>query len=108
MYSMYLCLYFSTDSLELVGEQEFHLKIFKEISVTESFMHLGDNERGCQDVEVQRNCTVQKYVQTKSKCGCVPLHLNLDDEDSICYLEKETRCSHQILNGSFQNCMRLR
>ena len=94
------------DSLELVGEQGFHLKIFKEISVTESFMQLGDKVRGCQDVEIQRNCTFEKYFQTKSKCGCVPLSLSLDDEVSICKWPTETNCSQNILNGTFPNCMR--
>ena len=96
------------DSLELVGEQGFHLKIFKEISVTESFMQLGDNVRGCQDVEMQRNCTIQKYVQTKTKCGCVPLSLSLYDDDSICIQPKQTSCSQNILNETFPNCIILR
>ena len=94
--------------MELVGEQGFNLKIFKEIVVTESFMNLDDNVRGCQDVEVLSTCTVKKYVQTKSKCGCVPLSLSLDDEDSICKLPKETSCSKDILNETSPNCMTLR
>ena len=64
---------------------------------------LDENVRRCQDVEVQRNCTVQKYVQTKTKCGCVPLSMNLDDEDSICKWPKETICTKNILNETFLN-----
>ena len=89
----------------LVGDGEFALKIFKEISVTDSFMGLSDNDRGCQNVEVQKNCTVQKYVQTKSKCDCLPLHLALNDQDSVCKGPKETKCYQQILNGTFPNCL---
>ena len=94
--------------MELVGDFEFALKIFKEISVTESFMGLGDNDRGCQSVEVQKNCTLQKYVQTKSNCECLPLHLALNDQDSVCKGPRETKCYQQILNGTFPNCRRSR
>ena len=89
----------------LVGEQEFALKIFKEISVTESFMGLSDNDRGCQNVEAQKNCTVQKYIAIKSNCKCLPLHLTLNYQDSVCKGPKETKCYKQILNGTFPNCM---
>ena len=71
-------------------------------------MKLGDNVRGCQDVEVTRNCTVQKYVQTITKCGCVPLGMNLDYEDTICKWPKETSCTQNILNETVPNCMKLR
>ena len=92
----------------LVGEQEFALKIFKEISVTESFLGLSDNDKGCRNVEVQKNCTVQKYIQTKSNCECFPLHLTLNDKDLVCKGPKETKCYQQILNGTLPNCMRWR
>ena len=99
---------FFKDALELVGERGFNLKIFKEISVTESFMKLDDNVRGCQDVEFLSTCLVKKYVQMKSKCGCVPLSLSFDDEVSKCKWPKETSCTKNILNETFPNCMILR
>ena len=96
---------FFLDSLKLTGEFEFALKIFKEISVTESFMGLSDNDRGCQSVEIQKNCTLQKYFQTKSKCKCLPLNLILNDQDSVCKEPRETKCYQQILNEPFPNCI---
>ena len=92
----------------LVGEFEFALKIFKEISVTESFMGLSDNDRGCHSVEIQKNCTLQKYVQTKSNCKCLPLHLALNDEGSVCKGPIETKCYQQMLNESFPDCWKSR
>ena len=92
----------------LVGEFEFALKIFKEISVTESFMGLSDNDRGCQSVEVQKNCTLQKYFQTKSNCKCLPLHLALNDQSSVCKGPNETKCYQQMLNQTFPDCRRSR
>ena len=89
----------------MVGEFEFALKIFKEISVSESFMGLSDNDRGCQSVEIQKNCLLQRYAQTKSKCKCVPLHLAFNDQDSVCKEPKDIICYQQIPNGTFQKCI---
>ena len=97
---------FFLDSLKLTGEFEFALKIFKEISVTESFLGLSDDDRGCQSVEIQKNCTLQRYVQTKTKCKCLPLNLiNNYQEDSVCKEPRETKCYQQVLNGTFPNCI---
>ena len=55
----------NTKSLEQVilhGEGEFNLDAIKEIQVTQSFLGLEPNVRGCQSREPFYNCTTRHYI----------------------------------------------
>ena len=44
--------------------------------VTESYLGLDQEERGCQNEETLDNCTSRQYYDTiLVKCGCLPLHI---------------------------------
>ena len=44
--------------------------------VTESYLGLDQEERGCQNEETLDNCTSRQYYDTiLEKCGCLPLNI---------------------------------
>ena len=64
--------------MTLTGEGEYNLNSFKQIEVTESYMGLSQDVRGCQNVENFADCTTRNYIEdTRNKCGCLPLSINL-------------------------------
>ena len=59
-----------------MGEGEYNLNDLKEIMVTESYLGLDQEERGCQNEETLDNCTSRQYHNTiLEKCGCLPLNI---------------------------------
>ena len=59
-----------------MGEGEYNLNDLKEIMVTESYLGLDQEERGCQNEETLDNCTSRQYYDTiLEKCGCLPLNM---------------------------------
>ena len=68
------------DPVTLSGEGEYNLDILKEIAVTDSFLGLSEDLRGCKlsmDYDYD-NCTTEAYLeQIKLECGCLPFSLNL-------------------------------
>ena len=66
------------EQLKLQLEKKYHLNVIKEISVTDSFLTLDKDIRGCQ-VESFDDCTTEKYIDTlRNKCQCWPFQLGLD------------------------------
>ena len=71
---------------------EHHLNIIKEITVTESFLSLDKDTRGCQE-ESYDDCTTRKYINALIlKCQCLPFKLRLTEE--VC----STFSKYQIKN----------
>ena len=63
-----------------MGEGKYNLNALKEIDVTESYLGLDQDVRGCQNKESFHNCTTRKYIDTlRDKCGCIPLNIRLSD-----------------------------
>ena len=63
-----------------MGEGKYNLNALKEIDVTESYLGLDQDVRGCQNKESYHNCTTRKYIDTLlDKCGCIPLTIKLSD-----------------------------
>ena len=61
---------------------EYSLNVIKEISVTDSFLSLGENIKGCQEKSYD-DCTTKKYTDTLTdKCQCLPFQLRLNEEVS--------------------------
>ena len=54
---------------------EHYLNVIKEISVTDSFLSMDKNERGCQE-ESFDECTTRKYLKAlRNKCQCLPFQM---------------------------------
>ena len=69
------------EPLFLYGEGEYNLDAIKEVSVTDSFMTLGQEDRKCQDKEIYTECTTKLLKDAiMEKCGCIPFKLNLFKE----------------------------
>ena len=64
--------------MEFVGEGEYNLNDLKEIIVTDSYLGMDENVRGCQNVEPLKNCTTRLYMNTLLRdCGCLPFNIRL-------------------------------
>ena len=71
---------FLADPVTLVGEGQYNLNILKQIDVTDSYLGLDQNVRGCQNYEPYDNCTTRNYIENlREKCGCLPLAIRLTD-----------------------------
>ena len=64
----------------LIGEGLYNLNSLKEIQVTDSYLELDEDVRGCQTTEPYYNCTTRIHLDNiVKKCGCLPLPLaNID------------------------------
>ena len=59
-----------------------YLNVIKEISVTDSFLSLDKDTRGCQE-ESYDKCTTKKYKNDLiNNCQCLPFRLRLTEEVS--------------------------
>ena len=70
----------------LSGEGEYSLNILKEITVTDSFLYLDENIRGCQNVETFDKCTKRYFLNSlREICGCIPEAINpLNQVNKFC------------------------
>ena len=69
---------FAGDSPE--GAYEYNLDALTKVEVTDAFMGLDQDDRGCQPDPLY-NCTTRKYLDALvDKCGCLPLSIRLDKE----------------------------
>ena len=60
----------------MLGEGEFNLNILKKAEVTDSFMGLDEDVRGCQNEENYDDCTTNNYIEDmRQQCGCLPLSI---------------------------------
>ena len=71
------------EPVQLTGDGEYNLNNLKVITVTDSFLGLDENNRGCQDKKAF-NCSTQKHIDTfLDKCGCLPLNMKLSDKVGV-------------------------
>ena len=98
---------------------EFEIKLFKEIQVTESFLGINENVRGCQEREMYDDCINHSYYEYKNSCGCLPLSLKINKnvflksffcfqlnhylQDSMCTQSSEDKC---LFEKNFTECKR--
>ena len=69
------------ESVVLVGEGEYNLNVVKEIEVTDSYMGLDQDVRGCQIKEPYDDCTTKIYMDTTiGKCGCLPFNIRKSNQ----------------------------
>ena len=62
--------------MKLRGEGEYNLNALKKIKVTDSYLDLNQDVRGCQNNVDILNCTTRNYIDTHlRKCGCLPFNL---------------------------------
>ena len=62
--------------MKLIGEGKYNLNAIKEIKVTESYLGLDIEDRGCQNEEAVEECTTRQYIETLlHKCTCLPLKI---------------------------------
>ena len=65
----------------LVGEGEYNLNVVKEIEVTDSYMGLDQDVRGCQNKEPYDDCTTKIYMDTIiGECGCLPFNIRVSNQ----------------------------
>ena len=65
-----------TEPLKLIGEGEYNLNALTEIEVTDSYLGIDQDIRGCQNEEPYLNCTTKHYVNNVLlECGCIPLNI---------------------------------
>ena len=70
------------DEVTLEGEGEYNLNVLKEIVVTDSYMRLDEDIRGCQNEEAFYDCTTRLINETILKqCGCISTINHLDHQD---------------------------
>ena len=69
------------EPVQLIGEGEYNLNALKEISVTDSYLGLDQDIRGCQNEEPFYNCTTRHYTKTlRDQCGCLPFSIRLTEK----------------------------
>ena len=62
----------------MIGEGEFNLDSLKEFKVTDSYLGLEKDARGCQNEEPMENCTTRHYNdKVLWECGCLPININM-------------------------------
>ena len=63
------------------GEGDYNLNSIKLEEVTESFLGLDQDVRGCQNDEHYDECTTRQYIENmREKCGCLPLSISISDQ----------------------------
>lgn len=74
------------------------------INVTNSFLTLDQEARGCQGDTAKDDCLTREYLKMlKDKCGCLPLDKALSN-DSICLTKEETDCCEMRSASYSSNC----
>ena len=67
----------------MIGEGEYNMNVLKEIKVTDSFLGLDADTKGCQNEEPLHNCTTRHYIDSiLNECGCLPLYMA--SEKKVC------------------------
>ena len=76
------CKQFFTEPLELSLDMKYNLNVIKEITVTDSFLSLDKDVRGCQELSFNE-CTTRKYTNKLiQKCQCLPFQIKLTEDVS--------------------------
>ena len=72
------------EPVKLIGEGDYNLNDLKEIDVTEEYLGLDENVRGCQNQESFHNCTTRHHIDALIKeCGCVPFNIKLSSNEVV-------------------------
>ena len=54
----------------------------KEMKVTDSFLSLNKEVRGCQNVEPFEDCTTRNYLESlRNNCGCIPFAMGSHSQE---------------------------
>ena len=62
--------------MKLVGGGEYNLNVLKEIDVTDSYLDLSEEVKGCQNGESFVNCTTKKFIDSLlGQCRCLPFDI---------------------------------
>ena len=70
--------------VQLVGEGQYNLNALTQIEITDSYLALDEDVRGCQNNESFFNCTTRHYMANLlQRCGCIPFNLRLSDKVKI-------------------------
>lgn len=70
----------SLEPLEFCLEKKYYLTVIKEITITDSFLSLNKDIRGCQE-ESFDDCTTRIYRDVLlNECKCLPFQLGLSTE----------------------------
>ena len=65
-----------TDPQKLIGEGLYKLGVVKEITVTSSFMDIGEDIRDCQNETTLESCATEDYLDVLiATCNCLPLSI---------------------------------
>ena len=66
-----------SEPVKLIGEGQYNLNDLKEIKVTDSYLGLDHDVRGCQHTnEPVLNCKTRKYMESLlKKCDCLPFNM---------------------------------
>ena len=65
----------------IIGEGEYNLNVVKNIQVTESYLELDQDVRGCQTETTIQNCTTRQYISGLLEgCGCLPFSIRLSEK----------------------------
>ena len=66
--------------LKLPLERKYNLNVMKEVTVTDSFLTLDKDIKGCQEESFDA-CRTRKYkTELIDKCQCLPFKIRLTDE----------------------------
>ena len=69
--------------MKLSGEGEYNLNVVKEIKVTDSYLGLNEDIRGCQNEIAFDTCTTKHYIDNLlDQCHCLPFTIRLSDKVS--------------------------
>ena len=64
--------------VQLVGEGQYNLNALTQIEVTDSYLALDEDVRGCQTETTIQNCTTRQYIGALlERCGCLPFSIRL-------------------------------
>ena len=69
------------EPVNLDGEGKYNLNVLKEISVTESYLGLDQEVKGCQNDEALEECRARNYIDTLlQQCKCLPLSIRVSEK----------------------------
>ena len=69
------------ETIKFNGEGQYNLNVLKEITVTNDFLGLDQDDRKCQNEEPLTNCTTRQYLDTLlGECGCFPVNIGLSQK----------------------------
>ena len=76
----------------MFGEGSYALSAVKQITVTEDFMELDQNQKKCQTKETFEDCKTKLYLgKLEKECNCIPYRLkNFTDFGKVISFSKTT------------------